>query len=65
MKPFTTVASVVFGLVALAQLLRITLGLEVSMEIATSQLAAIPSMIGTTRAISSDASTTRAPGRVD
>jgi hypothetical protein len=29
MKPFTSVASVVFGLVALAQLLRITLGWEV------------------------------------
>lgn len=29
MKPFTTVASVVFGLVALAQLLRITLAWEV------------------------------------
>ncbi len=29
MKPFTTLASIVFSLVALAQLLRITLGWEV------------------------------------
>jgi hypothetical protein len=32
MKPFTTVASVVFSLVALAQLLRITLGWEVRID---------------------------------
>jgi hypothetical protein len=32
MKPFTTVASVVFGLVALAQLLRITLAWEVRID---------------------------------
>jgi hypothetical protein len=32
MKPFTTVASVVFGLVALAQLVRITLGWEVRID---------------------------------
>ena len=43
----------------------ITRGLLVSMEIAISDAAAMPSMTGTTRAISTSSSTAAAPGRVD